>query len=71
MCRGTLPRAQGHSSLCPYKLNPASQSLRFHIQLRDTDVNAGNLKAKRIAIEKLIELIYDDIGRHLGVDWNE
>jgi phosphoglucomutase len=48
-----------------------SQSLRFHTQLRDTDVNADNLKAKRIEIEKRLDAIYDDIGKLMGVDWEE
>jgi phosphomannomutase len=48
-----------------------SQSLRFHTQLRDTDVDAANLKAKRIAMDKQLDSIYDDIGRLMGVDWEE
>ncbi|MFH2056513.1 MAG: hypothetical protein ABIJ61_11180, partial [bacterium] len=48
-----------------------SQSLRFHTQLRDTEVTAGNLKVKRIEIEKRLDAIYEDIGKLMGVDWEE
>ena len=48
-----------------------SQSLRFHIQLRDTAVNQRNLKAKRITMEKEIQLMFASIGKLVGVDWNE
>jgi len=48
-----------------------SQSLRFHTQLRDTDVSKKNSKQKRIEIERQLEAVYDDIGKLLGVDWDE
>lgn len=48
-----------------------SQSLRFHIQLRDTSVNKSNLTDKRIAMEKRITAIFEDVGRQLNVDWDE
>jgi len=48
-----------------------SQSLRFHIQLRDTDVKKSNLKARRIAMEKRITAIFEDVGKKLDVDWDE
>ena len=48
-----------------------SQSLRFHVQLRDTKVTRGSLKARRIAMEKEIQLMFASIGKLVGVDWNE
>jgi phosphoglucomutase len=48
-----------------------SQSLRFHTQLRDTEVTRMNLEKKRIAIEQRLTAIYDDIGKLMGVDWEE
>jgi hypothetical protein len=45
--------------------------LRFHIQLRDADVKKSNLKARRIAMEKRITAIFEDVGKKLDVDWDE
>jgi phosphomannomutase len=46
-----------------------SQSLRFHIQLRDKNVNQNNLLRKRISLESEILLIFEDIGKKVGIDW--
>lgn len=48
-----------------------SQSLRFHTQLRDEKVNKGNLKKKRIEMDRRLDAIYEDIGALMGVDWEE
>ncbi len=48
-----------------------SQSLRFHIQLRDKTVKKGDLLKKRIAMEKKITAIFEDVGKQLNVDWDE
>ncbi len=48
-----------------------SQSLRFHIQLRDKSVKKGDLLKKRIAMEQKITAIFEDVGKQLNVDWDE
>ncbi len=48
-----------------------SQSLRFHIQLRDKTVKKSDLLKKRIAMEKRITAIFEDVGKQLNVDWDE
>ena len=48
-----------------------SQSLRFHVQLRDCKVTSGSLKSKRIKMEQELQLMFAAIGRMVGVDWNE
>lgn len=48
-----------------------SQSLRFHIQLRDKTVKKGDLLKKRIAMENKITAIFEDVGKQLNVDWDE
>ncbi|MGB5108114.1 MAG: hypothetical protein WBP29_02355 [Candidatus Zixiibacteriota bacterium] len=48
-----------------------SQSLRFHIQLRDKSVKKGDLLKKRIAMEQRITAIFEDVGKQLNVDWDE
>jgi phosphomannomutase len=47
-----------------------SQSLRFHIQLREQDVNKENLQMKRISLDSEIESMFETIGEMVGVDWN-
>ncbi|MGD0338654.1 MAG: hypothetical protein ABSB78_07670 [Bacteroidota bacterium] len=46
-----------------------SQSLRFHVQLRNGDVNKYNINKKRKKLEIEIQTIFDEIGDRLGVDW--
>jgi len=48
-----------------------SQSLRFHIQLRNKEVTPENLKQCRKKIEKEINQMFEDIGEVLAVDWEE
>ncbi len=48
-----------------------SQSLRFHIQLRDKKVSKSDLLKKRIAMENRITAIFEDVGKQLNVDWDE
>ncbi len=48
-----------------------SQSLRFHVQLRDRKVSRGELLKKRVAMEKRIVAIFEDVGKQLNVDWDE
>ncbi|MCC6964011.1 MAG: hypothetical protein IT585_12220 [candidate division Zixibacteria bacterium] len=48
-----------------------SQSLRFHIQLREKKVSKGDLLKKRIAMERKITSIFEDVGKQLDVDWDE
>jgi len=48
-----------------------SQSLRFHVQLRDRKVTTGSLKTRRIAMEKEIQLMFASVGKLVGVDWDE
>ncbi|TAK51313.1 MAG: hypothetical protein EPO24_16010 [Bacteroidetes bacterium] len=48
-----------------------SQSLRFHIQLRNANVTRATLKPERIAMEAELQLMFEDIGVKVGVDWNE
>lgn len=48
-----------------------SQSLRFHIQLRDKSVKRADLLKKRIAMENKITAIFEDVGKQLNVDWDE
>lgn len=47
-----------------------SQSLRFHIQLRDQTVDKENLLQKRIYLDSEIQTIFDEIGEMVGVDWD-
>jgi phosphomannomutase len=47
-----------------------SQSLRFHIQLREREINRENLRTKRIMLEKEIEKLFEEIGKMVGVDWD-
>lgn len=47
-----------------------SQSLRFHIQLRNINVTAQTLFQERKKIEAEIQLLFEDIGRKTGVDWD-
>lgn len=47
-----------------------SQSLRFHIQLRDTAVNKANIMSKRLAMDYEIVTMFEEIGRMVGVDWD-
>ncbi|MFA7419576.1 MAG: hypothetical protein WCZ90_07805 [Melioribacteraceae bacterium] len=47
-----------------------SQSLRFHVQLRDQDVDSENLLHKRISLDTEIELLFEEIGKMVGVDWD-
>jgi len=46
-----------------------SQSLRFHIQLRNTDVNKSNVNKNRQKLEAEMRAIFEEIGDRLGVDW--
>lgn len=48
-----------------------SQSLRFHIQLREKKVSKSDLLKKRIAMERRITAIFEDVGKQLAVDWDE
>lgn len=48
-----------------------SQSLRFHIQLREKKVSKSDLLKKRIAMERKITSIFEDVGKQLDVDWDE
>jgi len=47
-----------------------SQSLRFHVQLRDTTVTRQTLSVRRAEVEREIQFIFEDIGRKVGVDWD-
>ncbi len=46
-----------------------SQSLRFHIQLRETDIKRENLNNRRSKLEKEIQAMFDEVGERLGVNW--
>jgi len=56
---------------CTIRPSGTSQSLRFHVQLRNTDVTASTLKNERIKMEEKIQDIFESLGEHLNVDWNE
>ncbi|MBI1804988.1 MAG: hypothetical protein HY033_06965 [Ignavibacteriae bacterium] len=46
-----------------------SQSLRFHIQLRNPNVDKSNLRKEHKKLEEEIQLMFEDIGAKVGVDW--
>ncbi len=56
---------------CIIRPSGTSQSLRFHVQLRNANVTAANLKQERIKMEAKIEEVFESLGEHLNVDWDE
>lgn len=46
-----------------------SQSLRFHVQLRNLNVDKFNLKTEHKKLDDEIKMMFEDIGQKVGVDW--